>query len=454
MSTAPPTLADIPSAGAIGARLDRMPITGFHRRLLLVIGAGLLVDGVDVYLTSGVAGALVKQGAASLQQVAALAAATTIGLGLGGFISGVLADRLGRRPTLRWTLLVVIVGSVGAALAPSVPALLAWRFVTALGLGGETVLGYAMLGEFLPPAFRGRWLARLALLSNLGMPLALFLGYFVLPLPEGWRWMLAIPGVAAIPVLYLRRSLSESPRWLVTQARHDEADTLVSEIENSGPQPLPPVALAPALHDPASPEERISTLFAPDNRMRLAVGASICIAIMSAVFGFVSWLPTFFVAEGKDIASSALFAGFMSVGCPVGVLLGMQITDRIERKWGVVAGSLIAAFLGACYAFSETSTLILLTGFLVVTAVYVTGTLGLIGYVPELFPTALRMRGVGFSATAGRVVAVGLPFAIAPIFSTWGQAGVVGLISLILFAQALIVAAFGVRTRGRPLEAI
>ncbi len=454
MSAARLPLADTPSMGAIGARLDRMPLVRFHRRLLLVIGAGLLVDGLDVYLTSGVAGALVTQGVASLRQVALLAAATTVGLGLGGFSCGVLADRLGRRPTMRWTLLVVIIGSMGAALAPTIPALLAWRFVTALGLGGETVLAYAMLGEFLPPAVRGRWLARLALLSNLGMPLALFLGYFVLPLPAGWRWMLVIPGIAAIPVLYMRRNLSESPRWLVTQGRHGEADAVVLEIERGGAQPLPPVTSQPASPDRAPCEERIPTLFARGNRMRLAVGAAVCVAVMSAVFGFVSWLPTFFAAEGKDIASSALFSGFMSIGCPVGVLLGMQITDRIERKWGVVAGSLIAALLGACYASAATPPLILMTGFLVVTAVYAVGTLGLIGYVPELFPTALRMRGVGFSSSIGRVVAVGLPFAIVPIFSATGQAGVVGLISLILVVQALIVAIFGVRTRGRPLEAI
>lgn len=447
-------MADTLAARAIGARLDRMPATRFHRRLLLIVGAGLLVDGVDVYLTSGVAGALVKQGEASLQHVAALAASTTVGLGLGGFLCGLFADRLGRRPAMRWTLLVVIVGSLGAALSPSIQQLLAWRFLTSLGLGGETVLGYAMLSEFLPPALRGRWLARLALLSNVGLPLALLIGYFVLPLPEGWRWMLAIPGIAAMPVLYFRGRLSESPRWLETHGRHDEADALVSEIERCGPQPLPPVVAPLAADEPASREKRLATLLARGNRRALLVGASICIAIMSAVFGFVSWLPTFFAAEGRDIASSALFAGLMSIGSPIGVLVGMQITDRIERKWGVVVGSLITAALGACYAFSGTTPLMLTMGFLLVTALFATGTLGLISYVPELFPTSLRMRSVGFSTTVGRAAAVGLPFAVVPVFAAAGQAGVVALISSILLAQAVIVALFGVRTKGRALEAI
>jgi MFS family permease len=375
MSAARLPLADTPSMGAIGARLDRMPLVRFHRRLLLVIGAGLLVDGLDVYLTSGVAGALVTQGVASLRQVALLAAATTVGLGLGGFSCGALADRLGRRPTMRWTLLVVIIGSMGAALAPTIPALLAWRFVTALGLGGETVLAYAMLGEFLPPAVRGRWLARLALLSNLGMPLALFLGYFVLPLPAGWRWMLAIPGIAAIPVL-MRRNLSESPRWLVTQGRHGEADAVVLRSKGWG-------AASAACHIaacfPTGRRRAHPHAFARGNRMRLAVGAAVCVAVMSAVL-VVSGYHVL-RRRRQDIASSALF----SDSCRSDVLLaccwacrsptgsrgmgrGRRLTDR------GTAGA--AMRLQRRHPHPD-------DGVSVVTAVYAVGTLGLIGYVPS-----------------------------------------------------------------------
>ena len=453
----------------MGARLDRLPATQFHRRLLWLIGTGLLVDGIDAYLTAGVAGALVKEGTASLQQVALLVSVTTLGLGAGGFLCGILADQLGRRPVMRWTLLVVIIGSLGAACAPSIPSLLCWRLVTALGLGGETILGYAMLGEFLPPGLRGRWLARLGLLSNLGMPLALLLGFLILPLPHGWRWMLAIPGIAAIPVLKARRNLSESPRWLVDRQRFAEAYAVLEEIERSAEgvarppadaQPTDggagesPRAERASLEEPAARPLSISLLLRGPYRQRLFVGASICIATMSAVFGFVSWLPTFFAAEGRDIASSALFAGLISVGCPAGVLLGMLITDRFERKWSIVAGSLLAILTGACYASVHTTPLILLCGFLVVAAVYAAGTVGMIGYIPELFPTALRMSGVGLSYTVGRTVSIMMPFAIVPVFSASGQGGVISMVSVIILAQTLVVALLGPLTRGRSLEAI
>lgn len=440
--------------GSVGPRLDRMPITGFHRRLAFIIGAGLLVDSIDVYLTAGVSGALLKQGVASLAQIASLAFVTALGLGLGGLVFGGVADRIGRRRTLQTTVLVVVVGSFGAALSPSFQLLLAWRFLTALGLGGEPVLGYSMLGEFMPPSKRGGWMARLGLLANMGIPLSLLIGYFVLPHPAGWRWMLAIPGVAASFVFLLRLRLPESPRWLATQGRRSEAEAVLSALETTAVLALPPFSVlrdaAPTLADRSAHPR----LFARGNWARLIVGASVNIAIMSAIYGFVSWLPTFFASSGKSITSSLLFAGIMSMGAPTGTLIGMLITDRVERKWGLVVTSILTALLGVLYAFASTSSAIILVGFLVVTTIYVVGTFGIVGYVPELFPTALRMRAVGLCATAGRIVIIGLPFVIIPLFSALGQPGIIALVGSILVAQAAIVAFLGVPTKGRSLEAV
>jgi MFS transporter, putative metabolite:H+ symporter len=436
---------------SVGTRLDRLPTLRFHHRLLWVIGIGLFVDGFDLYLSAGVSGALVKQGIASLSQVASLAVATAVGLAVGGLASGVLADRFGRRPAMRWTILLVTLGSLSAAAAPSIRWLVGCRFVTALGLGGETVLGYAVLGEFLPPMVRGRWLARMALLANGAMPIALLIGFFLLPQPSGYRWMLALPGIAAIGVWYARRSLTESPRWLASRGFLSQADAVVTNIEQSASnRDNPPRQDRQMVPRPLTSSAASSVGY----RGRFVVAAAVNIAVMTSVFGFVSWLPTFFAKEGKDIATSALFAGVMSVGSPIGVLIGMAITDRLERKWGIVACSILTVLLGGLYALSRSSSMILISGFLVVTAIFVTGTLGLIGYVPELFPTASRMRGVGASATVGRIVVMAVPFVVVRVFSAAGQSGVIAMISAVLLLEALIVGIWGVRTRGQSLEVI
>lgn len=429
---------------SIGARLDGLPTTPFHRRLGWAVSFGLLVDGIDVYLTGGVTAALVRSGVATMSDAGHIAAMTAVGLAIGGFVSGQLADRIGRRRTMQATLLIVLIGGLGAALSQSLGQLLAFRCLTAIGLGGETILGYGMMSEFAPPARRGRWLAWLGFIANLAMPLVLAIGYFILPTPDGWRWMLAIPAVLALCVFAVRWTLPESPRWLEARGRIDEADRIVAMIEaQAGGRS---VAAAPSTPPPAHPGMA--------GRGRLAAAIAVNIAIMSAIFGFVSWLPTFFASSGRDIAGSTLFAAILSLGAPAGTAIGLFITDRIERKWGVVVTAIGAVLLGALYAFARSDAAIIGIGLLVVTNIYVFGTLGVVGYVPELFPTATRMRAMGIAATAGRFVVMLLPFAIVPLFTAWGQAGVILLIGAILLVSAAIVARFGVVTRGRSLETV
>jgi putative MFS transporter len=435
--------------------MDRLPITSFHRGLIARLGAGLFVDGFDVYAASAVAAALLKAQIASMNQVAALVSFTFIGLAIGGSAAGVVADRLGRRRVLVATLTLVIVGSLGAATSTDMQQLIAWRVLTAMGLGGETVLAYATALEFVPPSVRGRWLAGLGLIANVAIPAALAAGVALSPLPQGWRWMLVIPGVAAVIVLYLRRRLPESPRWLASRGRVAEAERVVAAIERTAPDSQSSVVWPEQEHGAGVVTDgRAPQLFGRENRRNLVVGSAINVGVMSAIFGFISWLPSFFAQEGHDVASSLGFSTLMALGSPIGVLFGLMISDRIERKVGITVFSVAAALLGLIYASAASAHAIAGWGFLVVMSVYLVGTLGMTAYVPELFPTAVRMSAVGFCTTIGRITAIGMPFLVVGIFSRAGQAGVVALIAAILLGQALLVGTLGIRTNRRSLESL
>lgn len=451
IKAAPDLREQIESAG-IAQRLDRLPITSAHRGLAARIGAGLFVDGFDVYVASGVAATLLQAGMASLDQIAALVSFTFVGLAAGGFAAGVLADHFGRRRVLTLTLTLVIVGSLGAAIAADMNQLIAWRVFTALGLGGETVLAYGTASEFVPPRVRGRWLAGLGLMANISTPVALGVGILLLPMTDGWRWMLAIPGFAAIAVLYFRRGLPESPRWLALHGRMAEAESVVRAIEASV-QSSSRTTLETSVAPPPGALAQ-SGFFQPENYRNLIVGSAINIAVMSAIFGFISWLPSFFAQEGYGIAKSLGFSALIALGSPIGVLAGLAISERVERKVGITVFSIAAALLGLAYASASSAGAIASLGFLVVTFVYVVGTLGMTAYVPELFPTATRMSAVGFCMTMGRITAIGMPFLVVAIFGRAGQAGVVALIAAILLGQALLVGLLGVRTNGRSLEGL
>jgi putative MFS transporter len=305
------------------------------------------------------------------------------------------------------------------------------------------VLAYGMLSEFAPPTVRGRVFAWVALLASFGLPLALALAYFVLPLALGWRWMLVVPAGLGALVMVLRLQLPESPRWLAARGQARAADEIVTRIEASAH-----AALAKA--QTVVPEHQAPHAAMPWRK--LAIASMIHAAAMCAIFGFVAWLPAFFVAAGHSVAASALFAGVMAAGGPVGALISFAITDRVERKWGVVAAALTAATLGGVYAWATAPAMIMGLGFLVVVTLYVFVTLGMFSYVPELFATPIRMRAIGVASLLGRIVGFGIPFGVTAVFAAYGQAGVIAAVALVLAATALVVARWGTATNRRSIE--
>src|SRR5215468_4015703 len=224
-----------------GPRLDRLRISGFHKRIFWLIGAGMFFDGYDLYVGTNVLGATLASKFSTLAQNAQFVSFTFIGMTIGSLAAGFLGDAYGRRFTYQFNLLLFGIASLGAALAPSMEWLVAARFLMGLGLGAEIVVGYSSLTEFVPPVSRGKWLALMAMIVVCGLPATTLLGSILIPL-VGWRAMFIIAGVGALIVWYLRKALPESPRWLESKGRGAEAEAIVAEIEREyGASPLPPI---------------------------------------------------------------------------------------------------------------------------------------------------------------------------------------------------------------------
>ena len=165
---------------------------------------------------------------------------------VGSLLAGFVGDRMGRRFTYQFNLMIFGLASLAAAFAPSIQVLNALRFVMGLGLGAEIVVGYGTMTEFAPPRTRGKWMSFMALIVVSGLPVTAVLGRLVIP-AFGWRPMFVIAGVGALVVWYLRKALPESPRWLEANGRPEEAEKLLQGIEREIPGPLPePAAPAPA----------------------------------------------------------------------------------------------------------------------------------------------------------------------------------------------------------------
>ncbi|MGY2052221.1 MFS transporter [Methylobacterium sp. JK268] len=431
-----------------GGRLDRLPIGPFHYRIMWLIGIGMFFDGFDIYIAATVLGATLKSGFSTLPENALFVSATFVGMMLGSFLTGFLGDRYGRRFTYQANLLIFGLAAIGAAFAPSMAVLIGLRFLMGVGLGAENVVGYSTMTEFVPARSRGRWLGLMAVFVVTGLPVASLVGYGVIPL-FGWRAMFVLGGLGALAVWYLRKRLPESPRWLEAVGRGAEAEALLREIEaeaaRGGPLPAPsPVA--------AAPQVAFATLFRPPLLGRLVVGCLCLIVINTLLYGFVTWLPTFFIKQGLSVATSFGYSLLMGLGAPVGSAIGALTADRWGRKPTIAGASAAAILFGLLYPMTSDPVLLPLVGFGLTVPIYVLVALLFGIYIPELFPTEVRLRASGLCNTFGRGATIVTPFIVVALFQTYGIGGVMALMIGLLALQIVTVLALGVEPSRQSLE--
>jgi MFS transporter, putative metabolite:H+ symporter len=436
-----------------GARLDRLPLSSFHRRIMWLIGAGMFFDGFDIYLAGIVLGATVKSGFSTLSQNAQFVSATFVGMMLGSLVTGFLGDRYGRRFTYQSNLAIFGFASLAAAFAPSMRVLILIQFIIGFGLGAENVVGYSTLTEFVPPQSRGKWLGFMTVFVVTGLPVAGLLGRLIIP-SLGWRAMFVLGGVGALVVWYLRKKLPESPRWLESVGRAEEAEALLVTIENEVAlgqhTPLP----APAFGTAAKHSRHLSSLLSPAILPRMILGSVSLIVINSLLYGFVTWLPTFFVQQGLSIARSFNYSLAMALGAPLGSALGAVTADSWGRKPTIVGASLLTIVIGSFYPFVKNPAILMITGFFLIIPIYVLVALLFAIYIPELFPTEVRLRASGICNTFGRGAIIFTSFIVVALFRSHGVGGVLVFMIGLLIIEILVVLALGVEPKKRRLEEI
>jgi len=433
-----------------GARLDRLPISFFHRRVMALIGIGMFFDGFDLYVSATVLGATLKSGFSTIGQNAQFVSVTFIGMMLGAFLTGFLGDRYGRRFAYQANLAIFGLASIASAFAPTMGVLILLRFIMGAGLGAENVVGYSTLTEFVPPQARGKWLGGMAVIVVMGLPVSALVATLVIP-RFGWRAMFMLGGVGALVVWYQRKALPESPRWLESVGRNEEADRMLVTIESAVSREhgaLP----RPAPTSPSIYSRGIGSLFRMPLLPRMVVGATTLIVINTLIFGFVTWIPTFFVQEGLSVATSFGYSLVMSIGAPIGSVIGAFTADSWGRKPTIIGASLLTIIIGSFYPFIGDPAVLQVAGFLLMIPIYVLVAVLFAIYIPELFPTEVRLRAAGICNAVGRGATIITPFIVVSLFKSHGVGGVLALMIGLLIVQVIVVLRFGVEPQKRRLE--
>ena len=377
----------------------------------------------------------------------------------GALIGGPIGDKIGRKKSILLYEIVHIIAMIGGALSPNVYVLYVFRLIQGLGLGALLVVLFAGFTEYVPGRNRGTWSSRTSFIGNWAHPvcngIALLVGSIVASYALNWRIQFMIPSVLSIIAsILVYKKFPESPRWLESQGRVDEADEIVTkiekEIEAATGKPLPEVTEEP------KPVKQLpySALFKGKLLRRTIVGSLVLIGMNTIQYTLMNWMPSMLSSMGFDTSQSQFMTMFGLFGAPFGIFIASLIMDKIPRKAMGVALLAIMAVFGIITGQQSSMSGLIIWTFLLNTAIYMYVCYASAVYVPEMWPTSAKLSGSGFSNAMGRVSNIFFPFLVTYVASTIGANGVFVLISIVAVIIAVAILFLGIETRGESVEDI
>ena len=438
-----------------------MPANAATWTRVALLSLGGFFEFYDMFLSGYVAPGLVHthilvlatKGFFDANGVAGFVASFFFGLFIGTALLGFLADRYGRRTIFMVSLLWYMAASAVMAFQTTALGLDLWRFLAGVGVGVELVTIDTYIAEIVPKEFRGRAFALNQIVQFTAIPIVAFLAWLLVPERpfgmDGWRIVVLIGSLGAGVVWWIRLKVPESPRWLARNGRLDEADRIVSQWEAAA-------GVARGAVTEAVPDEehgQFLDIFREPYLTRTLMLIVFNIFQTVGFYGFSNWVPAFLMKQGIAVTASLGYTFIIAIAAPVGPALAWFFTDRFERKWLIVAGALGVAIFGLAFGQMRAPAPLIVFGVLLTLSNNIMS-FSFHAYQPELYPTRIRGRAVGFVYSFSRLSAVLNSFIVAFALGNFGVAGVFAFIAASMAIVAAVIAAFGPRTRNLALEAI
>jgi len=442
---------------SITSRIDRLPTTPMLKKILFWTGIGWMFDAMDQGMVAGVMAAIGKDWELTTGQLGLLGSSGMLGMALGAALSGMAADRWGRRKVIMWTLIIYGVASGLSGFATSYPMLLALRFLTGFGLGGELPAASTLVSEYSPTRDRGRNVIILESFWAWGWIAAALVAYLMIPV-YGWRTAFWIGALPALFAAYFRKIVPESPRYLEMAGRIKEADELVGVMEKqAGISYEPGMATSENSKHQVNGRVTFADLWSKKYIRSTVVLWVIWFGINFGYYGFVLWTPSLLVDKGFDLVRSFEFTLIMCLAQLPGYFSAAYLVEKVGRKMVLAvyfAGTAVAAWL---FGHGESTFEIIMYGSLLY--FFSLGAWGCVyAYTPEVYPTAARASGTGWASAFGRLGAFMAPFVVPVVYKSFGtQAGfgyVFLMLTAVFAAVAVVVAVLGKETMGKSLEEI
>ncbi|GAA1948507.1 MFS transporter [Amycolatopsis minnesotensis] len=432
--------------GTTMSSLDGARLNAFHVKLAAFSSGGPFLDG---YILSIIGIALVqiepKWGMSTLWS-GLIGASALVGVFLGGAVFGAVTDRIGRKLMYTIDLIAIIVCSVLQFFVTNEVELFVLRLIIGVAVGADYPIATALVAEFAPKSWRARLVGGLNAMWFVGATVAAFVGYALLQVDDGWKWMLLSSAVPAVLIVIARASIPESPRWLMSKGRREEALAILKSTIGED-----------ATLDDLPEEEKTGTISAVlrgGYLRRVVFISAFWTATVVTLFAIYSFGPQILALFSLDKGDQAnLGYGLINVFFLVGNIVALLLVDRMGRRPILIGGFLFSA-LGLLYlALKPDSALWMIALAFAVYAVFNGGPSILEWIYPnELFPTEIRATAVGLCTGISRIGAAIGTFATPWALTTLGLSATMYIAAGIALAGAVVSLFMAPETKGKSLH--
>jgi MFS transporter, putative metabolite transport protein len=432
-----------------GHLIDDSPLTSFHKKLTLYSSGGPFIDGYALTII-GVALITLEPGLGlSSTQVGMIGAASLVGVFVGGSVFGYLTDKIGRHIMYIADLLALAVFSILSAFAAEPWQLILLRFLLGAAIGADYPIATSLLAEYSPKKHRGRLLGGMFVVWAVGAAVAFVVGYLLRDIgPDAWRYLLASPAVFAIITLLARLGTPESPRWLLSKGRVEEADAAIKKVFGAQYG----VADLPA--EPRTETSFVKVFQKPYLRRTIFVAVfwTAQVIPLFAVYTFApDLLATFGLTGDANLYGGSLIIALLFV---IGGIPGLYLVERIGRRklllwsFGIIAVALAIPILVP--GVPGWLFFVALAGFAVTSGA---SSFLEVVYPNELFPTEIRATAVGVGTAASRIGSATSTYLIPVALTSIGATATMAIGAAITLAALIVCYFLAPETRGVSLHA-
>ncbi|WHF27446.1 MFS transporter [Bacillus altitudinis] len=437
-------------ASQLLTRMESVPFSRWHLKPRIIMGSATFFDAFDALALAFVLPVLIGMWNLSPAQIGLLIGSGYIGQAIGAIFFGWLAERRGRVFSAKWTVFLMSIMSIACVFSGNFMALFIFRFIQGIGVGGEVPVAASYINELSRAQGRGRFFMLYEMIFPLGLMISAQIGAFVVP-SFGWKWMFLIGGIGGLIVFVFFFMLRESPRWLISKGRLDEAERIIEEIEASTDKRMPVAKQVSSSTEKGDWKELFSTFY----RKRTLIVWGLWFSAYFVSNGLNNWLPSLYnTVYNLPVGDSLRAASLTNILQTIGVFACAFLIDKVGRKrWATIAFIVTGALLTALWISGANSPESVI--YLGSAAYGMMGTITVLLYLytPEIYPTRMRVIGTAFATAWLRLASAIAPIMIGFILEVSGVSTI-----FILFASVTVVGAIlafkMIETREKVLEDI